>query len=443
MADTTALEVPCCPTLQKDDVCDVLDFHYRLTHGTTVVAGNRRVLVEVLLHARFERCPGPLTLGDLVYSTTLFPGEKVKLFTSDRRTRFSFDSATKLSYRNEQTSEERYYTSSLHDFMSDVSVRDSGSASSSNRGSAKGHAGTSGAIQSFFGGASVDVSGSYDASSTSAFLRELSQHASSSDRRAEMGTRAASSVSVGEVSTRTHIEGESADHFESASREFSNPNKCHAVTFFFYQINKTQIVRFRIVAIQRRVIDPAADTRITNNPFVADGDVSAIPNAVLATDSNRLQVEEVGRASELARLRADASGSGSTIGQVTGQATGRFVAAEVTLPLSEAVKARALAQVDQALQKQGLIDKQGKVTDQTVTELSFERISSLPTPGMLVKGCLDDCDICESALEKEIELDLERKALENELLKKQIALLEKSQEYRCCPAAEEEALANP
>lgn len=438
MAETTPIEVPCCPPLSKDEVCDVLDFHYRLTHSTTVLVGNRRVLVEVLIHARFERCPGPMTLGDLVYSTTLFPGEKVKLFTSDRRTRFSFDSATKVSYRNEQTSEERYYTASVHDFMSDVSVRDSGSASSSNRGSAKGHAGTSGAIQSFFGGASVDVSGSYDASSTSSFLRELSQHASSSDRRAEMGTRAASSVSVGEVSTRTHIEGESEDHFESASREFSNPNKCHAVTFFFYQINKTQIVRFKIVAIQRRVIDPAADTRVTNNPFVADGDVSAIPNAVLATDTNRLQTEEIGRASELARLRANATGAGSTLGLAAGLASSRFVATEVTQPIPEATKARAIAQVDQALQKQGLIDKQGKVTDQIVAELSFERISSLPTPGMLVKGCLDDCDICEPALDKAIELDLERKALENELLKKQIALLEKSQEYRCCPADEEE-----
>ena len=443
MADTTPIEVPCCPPLFKDEVCDVLDFHYRLTHGTTVVAGNRRVLVEVLIHARFERCPGPLTLGNLVYSTTLFPGEKVKLFTSDRRTRFSFDSATKVSYRNEQTSEESYYASSVHDFMSDISVRDSGSASSSNRGSAKGHAGTSGAIQSFFGGATVDVSGSYEASSTSAFLRELSQHASSSDRRAEMGTRAANSVSVGEVSSRTHTEGESADHFESASREFSNPNRCHAVTFFFYQINKTQTVRFKIVAIQRRVIDPAADTRVTNNPFVANGDVSAIPNAVLATDTNRLQVEEIGRASELARLRADASGAGSTIGQTAGFATSRFVAAEVPPQIPEAAKARALAQVDQALQKEGLLDKQGKVTNQIVTELSFERISSLPTPGLLVKGCLDDCDICEPALDKAIELDLERKALENELLKKQIALLEKSQEYRCCPAGAEETVVNP
>jgi hypothetical protein len=54
---------PCCPALEKDDVCDVLDFHYRQTHTTTVVTGGRRVLVEVLIHARFERCPGPMTLG--------------------------------------------------------------------------------------------------------------------------------------------------------------------------------------------------------------------------------------------------------------------------------------------------------------------------------------------------------------------------------------------
>jgi hypothetical protein len=440
MAETNLLEVPCCPPLVKDDVCDVIDFHYRLTHATTVVVGNRRVFVEVLIHVRFERCPGPLTLGDLVYSTTLLPGEKVRLFTSDRRTRFSFDSASRVSYRNEQTSEERYYLASVHDFMSDISLRDSSSASSSSRGSAKGHAGTSGAIQSFFGGASVDVSGSYDASSTSEFLRELSQHAASSDRRAEAGTRTANSVSVGEVSTRVHTEGESADHFESASREFSNPNKCHAVTFFFYQINKIQTVRFRIVAIRRRVIDPAAGTRVTNNPFVADGDVSAIPDAVLATNTNRLQVEAIGRASELARLRAETANTGSPTGLASGLAGSRFSAAEAT-PIPEDDKARALAEVDEALQKHQLIDQEGKVIEQIVSELSFERKSSLPTPGLLVKGCLDDCDICEPALDREIRLDLERKALENELLKKQIELLEKSQEYRCCPADAAEAVA--
>ena len=66
--------------------------------------------------------------------------------------------------------------------------------------------------------------------------------------------------------------------------------------------------------------------------------------------------------------------------------------------------------------------------------ISFEKKSSLPTPGVLVKGCLDDWAICEPNLEQEIALDLNRKELQNKLLERQIELLDKSQEYRCCPA---------
>src|SRR5215208_3650069 len=100
-------KIPCCPPLETDKACDVLDFHYRLRHNAVVGAGDRRqnVPVEVIIHVRIERCPGPMALGDLVYTTTLLPGEKVRLFTTDRRSRFTFDSATKVSYRNEQTSE--------------------------------------------------------------------------------------------------------------------------------------------------------------------------------------------------------------------------------------------------------------------------------------------------------------------------------------------------
>lgn len=36
MAETSLLEVPCCPPLVKDDVCDVIDFHYRLNHATSL-----------------------------------------------------------------------------------------------------------------------------------------------------------------------------------------------------------------------------------------------------------------------------------------------------------------------------------------------------------------------------------------------------------------------
>jgi hypothetical protein len=435
VAADDAVGVPCCPQLDPDRSCDALDFHYRLIHTATVNADNqvRRVPVEVILHARLERCPGPLALGDLVYSTTLLPGEKVRLFSADRRTRFSLDSATSVSYRHEQTSEERYFMSSMSDFMSDLTVRDEARSANQRRGSFETHAGTSGAIEAFFAGPSVDVKGSYNAESTSDFLRELKQHAEASSSRSVEATRAASSVSVGEVQSRTHTEGESEDHFESASRVFANPNRCHAVTFYFYQINKTQTVRLTLESIRRRVIDSAGDTRIANNPFAARGEVSVIPSAVLATDKQRLEVEQIGRASVAAAEAGSIAGGSQTL-LPTRLSTNSFAVVQPVEPLPAAIRAQALAAVDDDLAKAGLIDrKTGEVTDETKASFAFEATTSLPTPGMLVRGCLDECDICEPAVMREIELDLERKALENELLKRRIEILHRSQEYRCCP----------
>lgn len=119
--------IPCCPPLETKPICDVLDYHYRLLHQQ-----QSRISVEVIVHARMQRCPGPLALGDIVYSTTLFPGEKVRLFTTDRRTRFTFDSASKVSYRNEQTQEEHFFMSSWADFMSDLSIKDHSRSTNTN-----------------------------------------------------------------------------------------------------------------------------------------------------------------------------------------------------------------------------------------------------------------------------------------------------------------------
>ncbi|OIQ74670.1 hypothetical protein GALL_436750 [mine drainage metagenome] len=54
---------------------------------------------------------------------------------------------------------------------------------------------------------------------------------------------------------------------------------------------------------------------------------------------------------------------------------------------------------------------------------------------MIVKGCFDDCNICEPAVQKKTQLQLEQMDLQNQLLKRQIELLDKAQEYRCCPPA--------
>jgi hypothetical protein len=111
-------------------------------------------------------------------------------------------------------------------------------------------------------------------------------------------------------------------------------------------------------------------------------------------------------------------------------------------PLPKVLRDQALAQVNAQLIENGLIDKEtGKVTRQVQQEFNYERKTTLPTAGVIVKGCLDDCNVCEPELRRKISLELESLDLKNQLLRKQIELLEKSQEYRCCPAGETQAQA--
>lgn len=425
--------LPCCPELSLEPCCDVMDMRRRLLFPTTVRDRQERgVAVEVIIHTRFTRCSGPLSLGDIVYSTTLLPGEKVRLATTDRRSRFSFDSETNLSYRSEQMSEEQYRMSALRAIMSDSNSTDNGSSRASDQGAWDFHGDASGGLGFFSVNADSSAHGSHNASSTSEYLREHAAHASMADHMSVEATRKAHSVSVGEVSTRAHQEGESEDHFESSSRQFENPNHCHAVTYLFYRLNKSETIKFELVAIERRVLDPAAPTPVLANPVRAAGQIATIPQEVPATAKARVETQQ--RA-----LEADALVSGGSAGQTRLATTN--VASLLTLqtasrlePLPPKTRAAALAEVDRLLAEEGLIDvKTGKVSGALVEAISFERMGCLPTAGIVVKGCLDQCDVCEPEVHEKIELDLERMKLENELLKRQIELLDQAQEYRCCP----------
>ncbi|MCB0608866.1 MAG: hypothetical protein H6562_13470 [Lewinellaceae bacterium] len=439
------LSVPCCPDVKTGQICNSLDFNYRLSRFVPVNDGQRTVEVEMIIHARIEVCRGGFNLGKLAYSTTLFPGEKVRLFTMDRRNSFTFDAESKLSYRHAQSYEEQFYLSSMSEFMSDLTIKDQGEASSKSNSSFESKGSTSGAFESLLFGASAKASGNYSSASTSDFLREISQHAQSSHRQSEQMTRTVNSVSIGEVNNRFHSQGESEDHFESSSREFSNHNKCHAVTYFFYQIDQEQTIRFTIQSIRRRVVDPAGNSIATHRPNLKLGEVSVIPTAVLATDAKRLTVEEQGRQSLVNKI------GGSNFDQIGG--VGSFTALQLqkinlqtgagAAPLTETARQEALSRVDQDLVNAGILDKQTRaLAEEVKAELSFELTFSLPTGGTLVKSCLDECSVCEPAMEKAIELDLERKQLENELLKRKIELLDQAQEYRCCPCEDEKEADN-
>jgi len=319
--------------------------------------------------------------------------------------------------------------------LTDLNVDEKGKAKAHSWGDWHGSADSSYVTVAFAGGGQGSIEGGYDDNSSRSFARSLSQHAESSQYRSEMATRTASSVSVGEVTSRTHAEGETEDHFESASRVFENPNHCHALSFFFYRISRVQTVRFRLIAIEREVDDPAAPTHVASNPLALTTGVSVLPGDVQATAADRLEVEARARKS----AAVDAAARAAEVTRIGGAgAFGAFVV-EGLEPLPVELREKALEEVDKGLVSVGLLSAVGgAVSPDAVEELSWERESCLPTGGVIVKGCLDECDVCEPEVHKAIDLDLEHKQLENEMLKKQIDLLEGAQEYRCCPKGEEE-----
>ncbi|MBC7935788.1 MAG: hypothetical protein H7Y86_10600 [Rhizobacter sp.] len=430
MANTNENEagIPCCPTLIKDDHCDIINFSRVLTYPTTIPGSNRRrIMVEVILHFKFSRCTLGLTLGDPAYSTTLLPGEKVRLSTTDRRSRFTYDSESKLSYRSEQISEEQYYMTATQKYMADASAAQSGHAESSSEGQWDFHGDAEGSIGIFSlsASASTNANGSHNNHSVADYLNQQKSHMESAATQAVSATRKAHAVSVGEVSSRTHIEGESEDHFEASSREFSNYNKCHAVTYMFYRLNKKQKIKFELVSIERRVLDDNAPIGGVLQPGKRKIPIALVPQDMPATATLRRAV--VANAA-IANINPDAAVLSAFN---TAPLLNRVVTnseAGLGIAIDGETRVKALKEVDEQLMAKSLIDKAGNVAPETKRKIEFEMEFSLPTPGIIVKGCLDDCDVCEP-------LQKERMQLENDLLRKQIELMEKSQEYRCCPPA--------
>ena len=181
-----------------------------------------------------------------------------------------------------------------------------------------------------------------------------------------------------------------------------------------------QTISYTLAAIERRVIlDPNNDiTKVTLNQLAPSAGVGRTSLNLLATDPNARFNNLSSATANISLAREPGSGGFGFGGRV-----------QLGINMRDA----ALKQADLELTQAGLLGPDGKVSKEAQTQYGFERTTSLPTPGILVKGCLDNCAICEPDLHHEIQLDLKRKELENKLLERKIELLDKSQEYRCCP----------
>ena len=192
---------------------------------------------------------------------------------------------------------------------------------------------------------------SHNSHSVNTFVRSLSQHAESASRHVETGTHAANSISIGEVESRTHTETESQDHFESASRVFSNPNKCHALTFYFFRINKSQTVRWTLESIERHVIDAAAPTSVESDSAGGGGRSVSHPGRDPG-DCERSHRSGTARARQCAGRRRPCSKQRMAARAELGEHSQSW---SIKPPLPAKARDAALAAVDKELAAAGLL----------------------------------------------------------------------------------------
>lgn len=396
-----------CPPREweRDNICDVSILTYRFT----LRIGD--VPVECVSRYRVERCTETYVLSDLLHSMTLFPGEEVYMSVRNRHSvsRFTEDksySASQVSRSSDRIWMETYKNLAT-DFDQSSSSRLTSSAHSDfEQGSVSGGGGFNILIASASASGSY-TSGSFDANSSQEFVSELHQHLRSSFHQTNQVARDSASVSLTEVNSHREVTSERDDELKVSTRRFKNINSCHTMTHYFYQIAKRQRVKIELIDRSCRAVNDQANTAVIMKPIA------------LSLAANRIVSPEVDA------INNDGPGLGSvavaanTISR--DQLTLRNISAVSTAVFDQAAIARA-----EAVAK----------ADALVADLPgfepYERVSIIPTEALYVESELGDCALCEPYVVAQHELELERKALENRKLRREIELLEQYKDYRCC-----------
>jgi hypothetical protein len=405
-------EMACPPRLwQKEHICDTTF----LTYTYNLRVDNR--LVEVTLRYRIERCTEDYVLSDLVHSMTLFPGEEVFLSTRTRHSIARLTDDSSVSASQVSRSSDRVWMESFKSMATNFSETQSGfaSASSHSEYSKTDVSGSAGVNLLFFsvGGGASHASGEFDASSSSQFFNSLNQHLTSSVHQTNAVTRDTMSVSLTQINSHRAVTSESKEELEVSTRRFRNENLCHTVTHYFYQIAKRQHVRVTLESRTLRPLNSFADTVARMKPFRMSIAANAKLDFSQPVGVNPGIAE--GAKSQLNSARVASLFSAGVIDQI--QNVSSIPAA--TFEQEERARLDALARAE-------------KMLADLPKEYTYESTDIIPTDALYVESELGECMICEPFLVTKHEYELERMRLENLKLQKEIELLEKSREYRCC-----------
>lgn len=395
---------------ERDNICDVsiLTYRYNLRIGDR--------LVECTLRYRVERCTEDYVLSDLVHSTTLFPGEEVFMSVRSRHSIARFTEDSSYTASQVSRSSDRIWMETYKSLATDFNETTSQSLETSAHSefSQTGGGGSAGLNLGFvkIGGGVSHVSGEFDASSSSEFFSELNQHLRSSFHQTNQVARDSSSVNITQVNSHREAVSERDDELKVSTRRFQNINQCHTVTHYFYQIAKRQRVKIELIERNCRAVNEFANTAVRMKPMsLSLATNRQVPTAGQATNDGPGFVALAAQPQQLLETRD----------QAVLQNLGRVSLAAFT----EAEKARreAVAQAEKIMAALPPVEP-------------FEQVSIIPTEALYVESELGDCMICEPYVVAKQKLELERLALENRKLRREINLMEQYKDYRCCDGEE-------
>lgn len=397
-----------CPPREweRDNICDVSILTYRFT----LRIGD--IPVECVSRYRVERCTEDYVLSDLLHSTTLFPGEEVYMSVRNRHSVSRFTEDKSYSASQVSRSSDRIWMETFKNLATDFDQSTSSSLTTSahsdfSQGGVSGGGGINIGIAKI-GASGSYTTGSFDSNSSREFVSELHNHLRSTFHQTNQVARDSASVSLTEVNSHREVTSERDDELKVSTRRFKNINKCHTMTHYFYQIAKRQRVKIELIERSCRAVNDQANTAVIMKPLS------------LSLATNQIVTAEAAKTNDgpgTVAFAADFNANVLSRDQLTLQDFNRVS----TAVFDQAAQSRA-----EAVAK----------ADALVADLPgfepYERVSIIPTEALYVESELGDCALCEPYVVAQHELELERIALENRKLRREIELLDQYKDYRCC-----------
>lgn len=275
-----------------EEPIDVEDFFEDLEERPESVPKASSLGLGYVAKMRTTAVHAGLSLGRLIYSLPLAPGEEQRIVVSEQRETLTVRERESLSFTEQQefeesrdTSFESTFNSALNELIQGSSRFNTESETSSRGGSGGFGVGIGGFIGGLFGGiaggggwtrasSSASSSGSSSASQNTSrsFLAETHEAFSASLER---------SASVKRRSTRTSVRTATATDRRTASTKFiANRNHCHAMTMQWFEVLRDFSIETRVEGVQlvvfvpmqlikfRRAGQPQNLPPVVNRPFL-------------------------------------------------------------------------------------------------------------------------------------------------------------------------------